>query len=164
MSVPANQNEPAVFADVDLARRLERAEGLADAADFAGCTGEWHRLAHHQLACAAGLATLEVFREQNLFERAHQLAPYWEDALHSLRSARHVIDVRNLGLIGGIELDPRPGKPIHRALDTFRTCFERGIFIRVTGDIIALSPPLIIEKTQIDQIVETIRDVLKAID
>ena len=123
-----------------------------------------YTMSGHPLACAAGLATLEVFREQNLFERAHQLAPYWEDALHSLRSARHVIDVRNLGLIGGIELEPRSGKPTQRALDTFRMCFERGVFIRVTGDIIALSPPLIIEKAQIDQIVETLRDVLKAID
>ncbi|MBK8838398.1 MAG: aspartate aminotransferase family protein [Hyphomonadaceae bacterium] len=123
-----------------------------------------YTMSGHPLACAAGLATLEVFREQNLFERAHQLAPYWEDALHSLRSARHVIDVRNLGLIGGIELEPRSGKPTQRALDTFRKCFERGVFIRVTGDIIALSPPLIIEKAQVDQIVETLRDVLKAID
>jgi len=123
-----------------------------------------YTMSGHPLACAAGLATLEVFREQNLFERAHQLAPYWEDALHSLRSARHVIDVRNLGLIGGIELEPRSGKTTQRALDTFRKCFERGVFIRVTGDIIALSPPLIIEKAQIDQIVETLRDVLKAID
>ncbi len=123
-----------------------------------------YTMSGHPLACAAGLATLEVFREQNLFERAHQLAPYWEDALHSLRSARHVIDVRNLGLIGGIELEPRSGKPTQRALDTFRMCFERGVFIRVTGDIIALSPPLIIEKAQVDQIVETLRDVLKAID
>jgi len=123
-----------------------------------------YTMSGHPLACAAGLATLEFFREQNLFERAHQLAPYWEDALHSLRSARHVIDVRNLGLIGGIELEPRSGKPTQRALDTFRKCFERGVFIRVTGDIIALSPPLIIEKAQVDQIVETLRDVLKAID
>jgi len=118
----------------------------------------------HPLACAAGLATLEVYREQALFERAAQLAPYWEDALHSLKSARHVVDIRNLGLLGGIELEPRPGKPTQRALETFRTCFEKGVLIRVTGDIIALSPPLIIEKPQIDQIIETIRGVLEALD
>jgi beta-alanine--pyruvate transaminase len=122
-----------------------------------------YTMSGHPLACAAGLATLEVFREQNLFERAAQLAPYWENALHSLRDANHVIDIRNLGIIGGIELEPRPGKPTQRALETFRACFERGILIRVTADIIALSPPLIIEKAQIDQIVDTLRGVLKEI-
>jgi beta-alanine--pyruvate transaminase len=118
----------------------------------------------HPIACAAGMATLEVFREQRLFERCAELAPYWEEALHSLKDARHVIDIRNLGLIGGIELQPRPGKPTERALEAFRTCFDRGLLIRVTGDIIALSPPLIIEKVQIDQIVDTIRDVLQALN
>ena len=118
----------------------------------------------HPLACAAGLATLDVFKEQRLFERAAELAPYWENALHSLRDARHVIDIRNLGLIGGIELEPRTGKPTLRALEAFRACFDKGLLIRVTGDIIALSPPLIIEKSQIDQIVDTIRGVLNGLD
>src|SRR5690606_18172334 len=118
----------------------------------------------HPLACAAGIATLQVYREQALFERAAELAPYWEDALHSLKGARHVIDIRNTGLIGGIELEPRPGKPTKRPLETFRACFDRGVMIRVTSDIIALSPPLIIEKPQIDQIVMTIRDVLQTLD
>jgi len=118
----------------------------------------------HPLACAAGIATLDVFKEQRLFERAADLAPYWEDALHSLRGARHVIDIRNLGLIGGVELEPRPGKPTARALEAFRTCFDNGLLIRVTGDIIALSPPLIVEKNQIDQMVDTIRGVLDRLD
>jgi beta-alanine--pyruvate transaminase len=114
----------------------------------------------HPLACAAGLATLEVFKEQRLFERAAELGHYWEDALHSLRDARHVIDVRNLGLIGGIELEPRPGKPTARALEAFRACFDKGVLIRVTGDIIAMSPPLIVETSHIDQMVDTIRSAL----
>ncbi len=114
----------------------------------------------HPLACAAGLATLEVFKEQRLFERAAEMAPYWEDALHSLRDAHHVIDVRNLGLIGGIELEPRPGKPTARALEAFRACFDKGLLIRVTGDIIAMSPPLIVETSHIDQMVDTIRSAL----
>jgi beta-alanine--pyruvate transaminase len=118
----------------------------------------------HPLACAAGLATLEVFKEQRLFERAAELAHYWEDALHSLRDARHVIDVRNLGLIGGIELEPRPGKPTARALEAFRACFDKGLLIRVTGDIIAMSPPLIVETSHIDQMVDTIRSVLQTLD
>ncbi len=118
----------------------------------------------HPLACAAGIATLDTFAEDRLFERANSLAPYWEDALHSLKDARHVIDIRNLGLIGGIELAPRPGAPTARALEVFRACFDAGVLVRVTGDIIALSPPLIIEKSQIDQIADTIRAALQKID
>src|SRR5262249_47401768 len=118
----------------------------------------------HPLACAAGIATLETFAEEKLFERAGSLAPYWEDALHSLKGARHVIDIRNLGLIGGVELSPRAGAPTARALEVFKACFDAGVLVRVTGDIIALSPPLIIEKAQIDQIVDTIRTALLKID
>ncbi|MEZ5962031.1 MAG: aminotransferase class III-fold pyridoxal phosphate-dependent enzyme [Hyphomonadaceae bacterium] len=120
------------------------------------------RAATH-LACAAGLATLDTFKEERLFERAAELAPYWEDAMHSLRDAPHVIDIRNLGLIGGIELEPRPGAPTARALEAFKKCFDAGVLIRVTGDILAFSPPLIIEKSQIDQIADTVRDALKGI-
>jgi beta-alanine--pyruvate transaminase len=117
----------------------------------------------HPLACAAGIATLDTFKEERLFERAAELAPYWEDAMHSLRDAPHVIDIRNLGLIGGIELEPRPGAPTQRALEAFRKCFDAGVLIRVTGDILAFSPPLIIEKSQIDQIADTVRTALKSI-
>ncbi|MBL8544629.1 MAG: aspartate aminotransferase family protein [Hyphomonadaceae bacterium] len=118
----------------------------------------------HPLACAAGIATLDIYRDEGLFERAASLAPYWEEAMHSLRDAPHVIDIRNLGLIGGIELEPRPGAATHRALEAFRKCFDAGVLIRVTGDIIAFSPPLIIEKHQIDQIADTLRSALKQID
>ncbi len=117
----------------------------------------------HPLACAAGLATLDVYRDERLFERAAELAPYWENAMHGLRDAPHVIDIRNLGLIGGIELEPRPGAPTARALEVFRKCFDAGVLVRVTGDIIAFSPPLIIEKAQIDQIADTVRAALKSI-
>jgi beta-alanine--pyruvate transaminase len=115
----------------------------------------------HPLACAAGIATLEVYAEDNLFARANDMAPYWQEAMHSLRDAPHVIDIRNLGLIGGIELESRTGAPTARALEVFDRCFEKGLLIRVTGDIIALSPPLILEKAHIDQMVETIRAALK---
>lgn len=117
----------------------------------------------HPLACAAGLATLQVYRDEGLFERAAEIAPYWEEAMHSLRDTRHVIDVRNIGLVGAVELEPRPGAATQRALEAFRTCFDKGVLIRVTGDIIAFSPPLIIEKAQIDQIVDTVRSVLAEI-
>ena len=82
--------------------------------------------------------------------------------MHSLRESPHVIDIRNIGLVGGIELEPIPGAPGSARFDVFRECFERGVLIRTTGDIIALSPPLIIEKSQIDQAISTIADVLKS--
>lgn len=118
----------------------------------------------HPLAAAAGIATLEVYREEGLFERAHTLAPYWEERAHALRGARHVIDIRNLGLMAGIELQPRSDAPGKRAMDVFHRCFDEGVLIRVTGDIIALSPPLIVERNQIDQIFDKIADVLRRID
>lgn len=118
----------------------------------------------HPLACAAGIATLEVYADEDLFARAASLSDYWQEAMHSLRGARHVIDVRNFGLIAGIELESRQGKPTLRALEAYDACFERGLLIRVTNDTIALSPPLIVEKLQIDRMVATIRDVLKCID
>ena len=117
----------------------------------------------HPLACAAALATLDIYRDEALFDRARDLAPYWEDAVHSLKGEPHVIDLRNLGLIAGIELAPIPGKPTARAFDAFLKCYEKGLLIRTTGDIIALSPPLIVEKRQIDQMFDTIRTVLKTL-
>jgi beta-alanine--pyruvate transaminase len=117
----------------------------------------------HPLAAAAGLATLDLYRTEGLFERAASIAPYWENALHSLRGLPHVIDIRNLGLVGGIELEPRAGAPGARAFEVFVECFNRGALIRVTGDIIALSPPLIIDKRQIDTLVETVGSVIKAV-
>ena len=115
----------------------------------------------HPLASAAGLATLRLYREEGLFARAAELAPYWEEAMHSLRGLPHVIDVRNLGLVSGIELAPRPGAPGARALECHIDCFNSGLLIRVTGDIIALSPPLIIEKGQIDHLVELLGAALR---
>ena len=116
------------------------------------------------MAAAAGLATLETYREDGLFERAADLAGYWEDGLHSLRDCPHVIDIRNMGLIGAVELEPIAGEPTKRAFQAFLDCYEKGVLIRTTGDIIAMSPPLIIEKPQIDQLFGTLRDVLMALD
>jgi beta-alanine--pyruvate transaminase len=118
----------------------------------------------HPLACAAGLATLRLYEEEGLFERAASLAGYWEDAIHSLRGARHVVDLRNCGIVGAIELEPRANQPGARAFATFIDCFNHGVLIRVTGDIIALSPPLIVERHQIDQIVDTIGRALGRVD
>jgi beta-alanine--pyruvate transaminase len=116
----------------------------------------------HPLACAAALASLDVFEEEKLFERSRELAPYFENAVHSLRELPHVADVRNLGMVAGIELEPLEGKPGARGFETFLRCFDKNVLIRTTGDIIALSPPLIISKQQIDELVGTIADVLRA--
>jgi beta-alanine--pyruvate transaminase len=118
----------------------------------------------HPLAAAAALASLETYEEEGLFDRARELAPYFENAVHGLRELPHVADVRNLGLVAGIELEPIAGKPGERAFDVFLRCFEKGVLIRTTGDIIALSPPLIIEKRQIDELVGTLGDVLREAD
>jgi beta-alanine--pyruvate transaminase len=113
------------------------------------------------IASAAGIATLETYREEGLFERAAEIAPYWETALHSLRGLPHVIDIRNLGLIGAVELDPIAGEPTKRAFSAFLDAYDRGILIRTTGDIIAMSPPLIVDRAQIDTLIGTLGDVLK---
>jgi beta-alanine--pyruvate transaminase len=115
----------------------------------------------HPLAAAAALASLELYAEENLYQRAQELAPYFEQAVHSLREAPHVIDIRNLGLVAGIELEPAIGKPVTRAFEVFQRCFEKGVLIRTTGDIIALSPPLIVSKAQIDELAGTLGTVLR---
>ena len=114
----------------------------------------------HPLACAAGIATLDLYQSEALFERAASLAPYWEDAVHSLRGAPGVIDVRNMGLVAGIELESRSGAVGARAAEVFLKCFERGVLVRVTGDTIALSPPLIVERGHIDEIVGTLAETI----
>ncbi|MBI3453180.1 MAG: aminotransferase class III-fold pyridoxal phosphate-dependent enzyme, partial [Rhodospirillales bacterium] len=115
----------------------------------------------HPLAAAAGLATLDIYQEEGIFERARGLSKYWEDAVHGLKDLPHVIDIRNLGLIAGIELDPIPGKPTARAFDAFLRAYEDGLLIRTTGDIIALSPPLILTKQHIDEIFGKLAEILK---
>ena len=118
----------------------------------------------HPLACAASLATLEVFREQGIIENARAQQAYFEDALHSLRGLPHVIDLRSIGLVAGIELEPIAGKPGARAYSAFKKAFADGILIRVTGDIIALSPPLILGRQHIDELFGKLANVLKHLD
>jgi beta-alanine--pyruvate transaminase len=116
----------------------------------------------HPTACAAGLATLGLYQSEGLLTRAKELSGYWQHAAHSLRGLPHVIDVRNYGLILGLELAPIAGAAGSRAFNVFTKCFERGVLVRQTADIIALSPPLIVEKGQIDQIFGTLAEVLRA--
>jgi beta-alanine--pyruvate transaminase len=116
----------------------------------------------HPLAAAAAIATLELHRAEDLPGRARALEPYWQDAVHSLKGLPNVIDIRDIGLIGAVELAPRPGKPTQRALDVFRRCFDEGVLIRVTADIIAMSPPLICEKPHVDRLINTLSDAIMA--
>jgi beta-alanine--pyruvate transaminase len=118
----------------------------------------------HPMGCAATIATQKLFAEEKLFERAAALAPYLEEAAHALRGTRHVVDIRNLGFVAGIELEPRPGAPGRRAYEALVRCFEAGTLIRTTGDIIALSPPLTFEKAHVDRMIDTVRTALLAIE
>jgi beta-alanine--pyruvate transaminase len=115
----------------------------------------------HPIAAAAALATLDIYAKEDLFNRAKSLAPYWEDAVHALKDLPNILDLRNIGLVAGIELAPIPGKPGARAFDAYVKCFERGLLVRQTGDILALSPPLVVEKSQIDDMFGLLREVLK---
>jgi beta-alanine--pyruvate transaminase len=115
----------------------------------------------HPIAAAAALATLDIYGQEDLFNRAKSLAPYWEDAVHALKDLSNIVDLRNIGLVAGIELAPIAGKPGARAFDVYVKCFERGLLVRQTGDILALSPPLIVEKSQIDDMFGLLREVLK---
>jgi beta-alanine--pyruvate transaminase len=115
------------------------------------------------IAAAAAIATLDTYKEEGLFERAAEMATYWQEALHALRGTRHVIDIRNLGLIGAVELEPIAGEPTKRAFAAFLAAYDKGILIRTTGDIIAMSPPLIISKAEIDTLIGTLADVLRTL-
>jgi beta-alanine--pyruvate transaminase len=117
----------------------------------------------HPAACAAAMATIGIYQRDGLLTRARSLAQLWADGAHSLRALPHVIDIRNYGLIAGIELESIAGKVGSRAYEVFVKCFERGLLIRQTGDIVALSPPLIVERSHIDQIFTTLKDVLRTI-
>lgn len=135
-------------------------EGAADGIElFHGYT-----YSGHPLAAAAGLATLDLYKSEGIFEHAASLHGYWEEAVHSLRGKRHIIDIRNMGIVAGIELEPRPGAPTKRATELFQKCFDNGLLVRATGDIVALSPPLILQKTHIDEMVGRIAELVETID
>ena len=117
----------------------------------------------HPLAAAAACATLDVYAEDDLFNRALSLEDIFADALHSLKDEPYVIDVRNYGLIGAVELTPIEGQPTARAMSIFRECYDKGLIIRTTGDTVAFSAPLIVKESQIGQTVEIIRTTLRSL-
>ncbi len=118
----------------------------------------------HPLAAAAGLATLKLYKSEGIWDHAASLHNYWEDAVHSLKGKRLIIDVRNMGIVAGIELEPRPGQVGKRGMELFHKCFDNGLLVRATGDIIALSPPLILERAHIDEMVGRIAALVDTID
>ncbi len=115
----------------------------------------------HPVACAAALAALDIYESEDLFTRAARIGTGFEDRAHDLRGLPHVIDIRNIGLVGAVELDPLPEQPGARAYDVFVRCYEKGVLVRQTGDVIALSPPLIIDEPQIDRIFSTVADAIE---
>ena len=117
----------------------------------------------HPVACAAGLATLEIYRQEGLLTRGATLADHWQDAMHTLRALPNVIDIRTIGLVAGVELASRPDAAGARAYEVMVDCFNRGLVLRVSGDTIALSPPLIVEREQIDSMVSIVGDALKRV-
>jgi beta-alanine--pyruvate transaminase len=135
-------------------------DGAAPGIEFA----HGYTYSGHPLAAAAGLAALDVYEDEGLFARAAALSGVWQEAVHTLRDERLVTDIRNLGLVAGVELVSRPGAAGARATEVFQRCFDSGLLIRVTGDIIALSPPLIVSEAQIDEIVDRLRKVLRQVD
>ncbi len=116
----------------------------------------------HPLACAAAIAAIRIHREEDLAGRVRDLQPYWQEAVHGLGGSAGVVDVRDIGLIAGIELQPREGRPTERAMKVFHRCFDDGLLVRVTGDIVALSPPLTIERAHVDRIAETLDRAIRA--
>jgi beta-alanine--pyruvate transaminase len=126
--------------------------------------GDGYTYSAHPLACAAGLAALDVYQDLGLFEHARHIAPLWEDAAHALKGAPHVVDIRNIGLLAAIDLKPCDGAPGRRGAECANRCYDDGILIRNSGDTLLISPPLIITVEQIDAIFAAIRNALIAID
>ena len=114
----------------------------------------------HPLAMAAGIATLDVYQEQRLFERSDELAPYFEQAIHSVKGLPNVIDVRNIGTMGAIELSMVPGAPMRRIMDVFDRCWNKGLLVRAASGSLAFSPPLIMEKSHIDRVFNTVAEAI----
>ena len=117
----------------------------------------------HPVACAAALATLDIYQAEGLLTRGASMADYWQEAVHSLKGLPNVIDIRNVGLMGAVEVAPRKEGVAARGYDVMVDCFNRGLYLRMSGDSFALSPPLIVEKSHIDDIVSILGDAIKRV-
>ena len=118
----------------------------------------------HPVACAAGMATLDIYESEGLFDRVNQLGDHWMDSMLAVKDEPNVIDVRTLPLIGAIEVAARPGAPMERGGEVARRCYEKGLFARNIGDSIVLSPPLIITEEQITEIMGIIAEAIRETD
>ncbi|MBM3619508.1 MAG: aspartate aminotransferase family protein [Alphaproteobacteria bacterium] len=136
-------------------------DGLLSGAENAIDLFHGYTYSAHPLACAAASAVLDIYKTDGLFQRSAELSKYWEDGVHSLKGTSGVIDIRNLGLAAGIDLEARAGAVGARGYDTFVKCFEMGLLVRQGGDTLAMSPPLIIEKTQIDEVIDIVGKAIK---
>jgi beta-alanine--pyruvate transaminase len=117
----------------------------------------------HPLACAAGIAALDTYEEEALFKKPAALAKHFENGIHAFKGLPHVVDCRNLGLIGAVELAARPGAAGARAFEAFEKCWDRGVFVRPVGDALAFCPPLIAEKKHLDEMFGVVAEVLKTL-
>ncbi len=116
----------------------------------------------HPVACAAGVAALDLLVKENAVARVRELAPYWENAVHQLKGAKHVADIRNFGLAAGLTIDALPGEPAKRPFEVAMKCLDSGFYVRYGGDTIQLAPPFIVEKAEIDRLVSVLGDALNA--
>ena len=117
----------------------------------------------HPLACAAGVAAIDVYKRENLLAQARKLEIELENSVHSLRNEAHVIDIRNIGMAAAIEFEPRNNEPSIRAMEIFKYCFDHGVMVRYTGDIIAIGPALVCNPEEIEVIIETIRAAIRTV-
>jgi beta-alanine--pyruvate transaminase len=118
----------------------------------------------HPLACAAGIATLDLYRDERLFERARALEPLWADAAMGLKGLPNVLDIRCVGLTAGIDLASRPDAVGRRGYEAMEQAFTRhNLVIRIAGDTIALTPPLIVSESEIGEIFGKVADVIRAV-
>ena len=116
----------------------------------------------HPVACAAGIAALDLLEKEDGPGRVRELAPFFEQAVHSLQGARHVLDIRNIGLAAGLTIEPAPGEPAKRPYEIAMKCWDAGFYVRYGGDTIQLAPPFISEKAEIERLINALGDALQA--
>jgi beta-alanine--pyruvate transaminase len=118
----------------------------------------------HPLACAAALATLDLLKQDQALARVQQLAPYFENAVHSLKGLKYLTDIRNCGLAAGLSFEAKPGESGRRPYEIAMHCWNNGVYVRFGGDTIQLAPPFIVEKAEIDRLVEVLGDAIRALE
>ncbi|MFC4313937.1 aspartate aminotransferase family protein [Steroidobacter flavus] len=150
----------AVIANDDIHNAIMDAGGPDYAIEFA----HGYTYSAHPVACAAGIAALDVLRQEHLIERVHEMTPYFEQAVHSLKGSRHIADIRNFGLAAGITLASRPGEPARRPLEAALACWRKGVYVRFGGDTLQIAPPFIVQRPEIDRLIDTVRESLAEVE